>query len=63
VPRFALMKLATLAPAGWLPGRPLIEEAELETIRASYQEDWEQCLAYVRANHHEMAVTSTFRNA
>ena len=63
VPRFALMKLATLAPAGWLPGRPLIDEAELETIRASYQEDWEQCLAYVRANHHEMAVTSTFRNA
>lgn len=51
VPRFTLMKLAALAPEQWLPEKPLIEAAELETIRAAYQEDWEQCLAYVRANN------------
>lgn len=54
-PRFVLMKLAALAPEGWVPSQPLIAEAELEAIRQFYQHDWEQCLTYIRANNAEVS--------
>lgn len=48
--RYFILYGALLIPSKWISKKPLIDENDLEEIRALTKEDWDTCLEYAKKN-------------
>jgi len=49
--KYPILYTARILPNRWISKGPLIEEGELKRIKKYYQDDWDELVAYARANN------------